>query len=691
MSTAAANIIPGTRRRARQPRSVLLALLVALLWLALPAPAASAHAYLLASTPPDGYAVPTSPTALSLDFDQAVTISATPLELTDTAGENHPVGQAMLSLGGRRLSAPAPAQLPNGGYRIRWEVTADDGDLVSGTITFTVGPGALAPAGRSGGAEVESPVVVVARWALFAGLALALGGLPGDGLTRRVLQEVDADRPARPRPLITGGAGLGAVAAVVLAVAQVGLNLGQLVSTGPGRVLGVEILAFALTAALAGLGRRHQGAILRTSVAVALLAVVAAEGLRAHPHEDSPILGTALTIAHLLAAGIWIGALVHVLRVAHRWRDRVGWTRLLIHDYARLALILVAVVVATGTAEAIIVLPTPASLITTGYGLVLLAKITLVAVVFAIATLARRRLRHSIRAAAGQPLGRAVRVEAAGLVGVLAATAVLVSVTPAGPTNSDLAAPPPPVGPVVPVGTLAGQITVNASASAGQLVIRMSSPDRDDLGTDDTGPADTGSDNTPVVAQGGAKDDGAEPADYRVSALLTAPGPAPAALTLRRCGPGCFTSPVTWQPGNNQLRLTVAAPPWSGGTATLDIPWPATSDPTLLPAVLVAMREVKQMTVHQAVTSNYTGDPGAEAPLSFSGTDYLATEPYGSGGGNPVILTSRPEETEIGLGFPGGIAIRLSVGPDHRILHEVATTPNHLITSTFEYPPDAGS
>jgi copper transport protein len=218
----------------------------------------------------------------------------------------------------------------------------------------------------------------------------------------------------------------------------------------------------------------------------------------------------------------------------------------------------------------------------------------------------------------------------------------------------------------------------------------MSSPERDDLGTDDTGPGNAGSDNTPVVDQGGANNGGA-PAGYRASAQLTAPGAAPAALTLRGCGPGCFTSPATWQPGNNQLRLTVAAPPWSGGTATLDIPWPATSDPTPLPAVLVAMREVKQMTVHQAVTSNYIGDPGAETPLSFSGADYLATEPYGSGGGNPVILTSRPEETEIGLGFPGGIAIRLSVGRDHRILREEETTPNHLITSTFEYPPHAGA
>jgi copper transport protein len=662
---------------------VLLGVFVALLWLALPAPAASAHAYLLASTPPDGYAVPVPPTVLSLDFDQPVTIGSAPLELTELAGSSHPLGSATLSLGGRRLSAPIPARLADGGYRIHWQVTAEDGDLVSGTVTFTVGSGALAPAG-SGAASVESPVVVVGRWVLFAGLALSLGGLAGDRLTRRVLREVDTKDATWPPPLIAVGAGLGAAAAIVLAIAQVGLDLGRLVEPGAGRLLGVEVLAFAAATALAKLGRHRQGSsVQRTAAGVALLAVVAAEGLRAHPHEASPTLGAALTITHLLAAVIWIGALVHVLRAARRWHDRVGWTRLLVHDYARMALILVAVVVASGAAEALVVLPTPVALVTSAYGLVLLAKISLVAAVLAIAAVARRRLRSSVHSAAGRPLGRAAGVEAAGLVGVLATTALLVSTAPAGPASTELAAPSPPVGPVVPVGTLAGQITVNASASAGQLFIRMSRPDRDDLGagtTDDTETANTAD---------GPGSSNAATADYRVGALLSAPGAPPAPLTLRGCGPGCFTGPVTWKPGPNQLRLAVTAPPWSGGTATLDIPWPATSDPTVMPAVLGAMRAVKHMTVHQAVTSNYSGDLGAETPLPFSGADYLSTEPYGSGDGNAVILARRPEETEIALGFPGGIAIRLSIGPDQRILREEETTPNHLITSTFEYPAEA--
>src|SRR5882757_8508200 len=106
------------------------------------------------------------------------------------------------------------------------------------------------------------------------------------------------------------------------------------------------------------------------------------------------------------------------------------------------------------------------------------------------------------------------------------------------------------------------------------------------------------------------------------------------------------------------------------------------------PTVLTAMRAVPRLTVYQAVTSDYTGYPGNEIELPFSGADFLATEPYNSGGGNPVILNSTPGGTEIGLAFPSGIAIHLFVGADHRILREVATTPNHLITSTFEYPPN---
>jgi len=695
--------LTGLIRRGGAPPLVLVLfpMLVAVLWLLMPAPLASAHAYLLASTPPDGYAVPTSPAEVSLDFDQAVTIAASPLTLTGTTGKPYQLGPATLSLGGRRLSTKVITRLADGGYRIHWQVTANDGDVVGGTVTFAVGTGfTVGVSDTRGASSLDSPIVIVARWMLFTGLALALGGVVGEQLARRILREVGAagatrsppappaaqpaSQPTAPPALVVVGAGLGAAAAAVLSVDQVGVDLGRLITTGPGRLLGIELTAFAIAAALARATGRDAGRGPRRLVrlvgppllVVVLLVVVAAEGLRAHPHADSPIWGTALTVTHLLAVAVWVGALAHVLRVAHRWRGRAGWIRLLVYDYARIAVILVALVIITGSLEALLVLPNPASLIDTTYGLVLLAKITLVAGIVLFAVLARRRLWHSARAPATSPVGRAVRAEATGLVGVLAVTAVLVSAAPPGPATAELAAPPSPDGPLVPAGTLAGTITVIAAASAGQLVLRMTAPGRDDLGSDNTSSDNTSAEQTET-----------RPANYQLAAQWSAPGAAPAPLTLRGCGAGCFTSPMTWRTGTNQLHLSIAAPPWPTGTATLDIPWPPRTDPTLLPNVLTAMRAIPRVTVHQAVTSDYHGYPGNETALPFAGPDFLATEPYSSGGGNPVILNRTPGEIELGLAFPSGIAIRLFVAPDYRILREEATTPNHLITSTFEYPP----
>ncbi len=195
----AESTMPGAGRRG----AALLAVLIPMLWLALPAPVASAHAYLLGSTPPSGYAVPSPPTAVSLDFDQPVTVGAAPLSLADTTGRPYALGPAALSLGGRRLAAPVLARLVEGGYRIHWEVTADDGDVVSGNVSFAVGTAAPVPGSADvDGGALDPPIVIVARWVLFAGVALALGGVVGDLLARRVQREVSVREPDRPRPLL---------------------------------------------------------------------------------------------------------------------------------------------------------------------------------------------------------------------------------------------------------------------------------------------------------------------------------------------------------------------------------------------------------------------------------------------------------------------------------------------------------
>jgi copper transport protein len=679
----------------RRCAAVVVVVLTLGMWSVVSAPTASAHATLLASTPPSGYAVATAPTEVTLDFDEAVSIDATPLTLSDTAGHPVALGPEALTLQGRRLTAPITGPIPLGGYRAQWQVTADDGDPITGVVTFTVGAGPAPGAVAGGGSTLDAPVVIVARWVLFAALALALGGAVGDLLARRVAGDVLARRVAgevrargtdldRPPPLLVVGGVAGALAVAVLAADQVGLDPSRLLTSRPGQILAVELAGFALTTVLAVItrtraaatGTRRTSSVSASLLAVTpLAAVVAAEGLRAHPHASSPVLGTVLTVVHLLTAAVWIGSLVQVLRVARAWRGHRGPTRLLVYGYARLALVLVLVVTATGTAAAILVLPSPTALPTSTYGRILLGKLAAVGAALALALLARRRLWQSVRRPALAPLSRVARSEPLAVAVVLALTAVLVTAGPPAAVTAALPAPPPPVGLVVPAGTLAGQVTVLAAASQARLLLRLGVPGADAMGADTAGTADTSSTQGPVP-------------DYQVGAELTVTGRSPQAVTVQGCGPGCFTAPADWQPGTNHLHLDISAGRWHAGAAELDVPWPPSSGTDQLAGVVAAMRSAGPVMVHEAVTSDYDGNPpGTDYVLRLSGDEFVTTEPYTTGGGTPVLLGDAAGVTHLRMSFPQGYVLDLIADKDGRIVHEVSVTPNHLIIRTFDYLP----
>lgn len=652
--------------------SGILPVLASVFWVVVSASPAGAHATLLATTPPAGYAVAAAPSRLTLDFDEPVSVSGEPLRVSNTAGRRFAVGDAHVSVGGRRLSASLPHRLADGGYRVRWQVTADDGDLVTGEFTFSVGAGAAPRSARSGDG-VNVPVAAL-RWALFTALALGLGGAAGTWLADRVRAELAGERRLPPGPPILLVAGALGLAAVALVAAESGvLSLSALVRTGAGRALGMELAGFAAAVACAVLGRFRLSRATAGLGAVSLLVVVAGEAVRAHPHEVRPVAGGLLTVVHLVAVSVWVGALVHVLRAARAWRGYAGAVRLLVYDYSRLAVGLVVVVVASGLVEAFMLVPSAGALVDTGYGRVLVVKVAVVALVAVLALLSRRHLSRSV-ARRGVPVGRAARAERAALVLVLAVAAVLVSVNPPGPVRTALAAPPPPVGPVVPDGTLAGQVTVTAAASAGQLVVHLSTP-----GDDSADPAGRGVaavDTRPVP-----------PPKYRLSGeVRTGPGQS-RSVGFRDCGTGCFLARVSWRRGVDRVTLGVAAPPWHGGTAYLDVPWPARPAPAALDAVVRAMRAIPAVTVREAITSDYAGDPGPEAALHLSGPAFLATVPYGDGGvPGVVVLAVTGDGSELGFASPAaGVVVRMRVDAGHRIVREVMTTPNHLITHTFDY------
>ena len=651
----------------------VVAMLVVAAFTLLPASPAAAHPTLQATTPPAGYAVLQAPREVVLDFGERVGLVPDALLLHSDDGRQIATLPAALSGNGRRMTAGVAEELASGVYRLAWQVRAEDGDLVSGAFSFAVGASVLDGAGTgatvaegASGAALNLPAAAL-RWVLFAALALGIGGAAGTMLAGRVRRESRA-----------GGVELAAVQVPVVIAAGLGLtassglialgeySVTELLRARPGQLLALEVVAFASALVVAGVGRVLGRPWVGTVAAAPLLVVVAAEALRAHVSALRPLAGGVLTAVHLLAAAVWIGALAQVLQAARKWRGQPGWARLLLFDYARLAVWLVIAVLATGSVQGLLLVPTAAELVGTDYGRVLLAKLAVVLLVIGCALLARRGLRRSLRPgneavnhpgqAASRGPDRAVRIEIAALVGVLALTGALTSLTPPAQAVVGVALPPPPAGPAVPVGTLAGQVTVAATASIGRLVVRLTTP------------------------LDGPYDDPPESPPYRLTAEVGGED-----LALVSCGIGCFTAAVNWRPGNTTLALDVSAPPWPGGQVELEIPWPPQPGAQRLAEVLARMRATGPFIVREAVTSDYRGDPGVPRALPMPGADFVALEPYAEGAVDPVAV-SGADGDQLAVAFPAnGIVVRLWLGVDNRIAREVLVSPNHLITRTFDY------
>ncbi len=131
-------------------------------------------------------------------------------------------------------------------------------------------------------------------------------------------------------------------------------------------IAAVEVASFAAAAVLLRM-RRAAWAV------GPLLAVVAAEGLRAHPESVVPVGGALLTWAHLLSAALWAGMLLYVVRAGIAWREHPEAVRALVRLYSRAAVWLFALVVVTGVVSALVLVPLR-SLFTTDYGRVLIVK-----------------------------------------------------------------------------------------------------------------------------------------------------------------------------------------------------------------------------------------------------------------------------------------------------------------------------
>ncbi|WP_333834639.1 copper resistance CopC/CopD family protein [Rubrimonas sp.] len=370
--------------------------------IALAPAAALAHAQLHGAEPAAGAVVAVAPEAVRLRFNEPVAPLPTRWVFPDgTTFDVEPSAE------GETLVVPAPADAPQGTHAVSWRVVSGDGHPVGGVHVFSIG------------APSETPEIAPdrpawapasARLALTLALALGAGGAFWAAMEGR-----------RPGPVARIAAVAAAPTALAMLAAQTADLAGEAAALGRGADwLRAATGPFGLAAALgAGAGLLAATAGGRTRASLALALAAASYAAAGHAARVEPVaLMAPLVFLHAAAMLFWAGALPELVSAR---ADAAGLAR-----FSRLAAPVVAALALSGGALAVVQLEAPQALWTTGYGLLLSAKLAVVAAALALAARHRFVLSSALSVDPDRVRPRylaSLRIETALLVAVLGLTA----------------------------------------------------------------------------------------------------------------------------------------------------------------------------------------------------------------------------------------------------------------------------
>jgi copper transport protein len=401
-------------------RLLALAAIVVALVVAGAAPA-FAHATLLTTEPQAGGRFDTSPPAISLRFNESVEVSLGGIRLFDGSGNRIDIGAPEHPNGdGNRVRSSIP-KVDDGTYVVTWRVISADSHPVQGAFTFQVGAkgsvkGADALAKRllsnQGGSTTVGVVYAVDRVAIFATLALLIGGI--------VFLSVvfPAGRDSRRAQLIVWGGWIGVAVATIAGMALEGIYasalpltkifdpavFGDVLDTRYGRVsvarLGLLVLAYPVLRVLLSRHPASEHPLPKwwlLSAGFLSVGLALTPGLAGHAGTGEYTgLAIPADAVHVLAMACWLGGLVLLFAVVLTRTDPAE-LRLGIGRYSALALGSVVALVVTGGFQAWRQVGSFSALRDTDYGKLLIAKLVVFAALIVAAAFSREVVNRRFR------------------------------------------------------------------------------------------------------------------------------------------------------------------------------------------------------------------------------------------------------------------------------------------------------
>jgi copper transport protein len=451
----------------RAGRGVAALAAAALLALAAPV-AASAHAYLVKTSPTPGAILDVPPRTVALTYDEAVEPRFALISVTNARGEQQTTAPVHRSPSNPdTLVVPLRSHLPSGWYLIYWRAISVDGHPVQGGFTFAVGPNP-GPQPQFVIPNISQTAtttdVVTARWAMFLTVMVAIGLFVFRMLIARpVVRRVDGTglRPLTIACVVAGAASLIAVPVYLDIATSVdslrsAFDVADLVPlfrvTAFGRAyvdlevcMGLCCFAGAVALWLDRPEREHRSLAELFALGGALAACAAAllvPGLAGHAGQTAP-RGLALLFdwAHLVSGSVWLGGLIGLILLA--WSlpagRRVAGLAVCVPRFSNVAFCSVAVLLGSGVGATILHIPVLNALWTTSYGKVILLKVGLLAVAMLFGAVNLLHTKPRLVAAgaarasgegAARLLRRTIRAEAVLVVAAVFAAAILSSLPP---------------------------------------------------------------------------------------------------------------------------------------------------------------------------------------------------------------------------------------------------------------------
>jgi copper transport protein len=351
----------------------------------------AAHALPQSAVPPEGTEVSTAPKFVEITFGETPDPKLSSISVVNNSGTSVDAGPTAV-VPGHPLELEVPLKpIANGVYTVTWKTVSEvDGHLATGAYAFGVGVSAASASAHANQAVVSPPpsvLAVVGRWLFFIGLM----GIVGIASTCLIALRGVPQFATRSLGVAWVIAALGVAGVIEGQREAAGVGLDALFATSLGATAAQRIAAIvgtglAVILTLVGRSRaRYVGVALSGLGAAASMWVDVAAS---HAGAQAPVAANLIIQwAHIVASGIWIaGLVVLLLGVRGQPSEVKGRT---VRRFSTTAGVAIVVVALTGTFRAVIEIGSVGQLFGTAFGILVLIKVALFAVLLILGAINR--------------------------------------------------------------------------------------------------------------------------------------------------------------------------------------------------------------------------------------------------------------------------------------------------------------